>query len=88
MSEPTYGEEIQGKAYGWDATKAKVGGLVAGAIGFVAPGATYLLTVDNDGITTTELVHAALIALVSAAAAGGAVAASVYQASNKLKEIP
>lgn len=84
--------EIQGQAYEatWDATKAKVGGLVAAGIGFVAPGATYLLTVDDNGISGTELVHALLIALVAAAAAGGAVAGSVYHATNKLKtrELP
>lgn len=83
-----YGVPVEPTAYGWDATKARVGGLVAAVLGFVAPGATYLLTVDDNGITTTELVHALLIALVGAAATGGVVAGSVYAARNNLKETP
>jgi hypothetical protein len=63
--------------------KAKWGAAVAGALGFVAPGAAYLLTVDGNGITLTELVHAGLIALVAAAGMGAAVGGVVYAVENK-----
>lgn len=74
----------------YSAAKAKVGALVAAGIGFIAPGAAYLLTVDDNGITTTELVHAVLIALVAAAGSGAAVGGVVYAVENKARtrEVP
>jgi hypothetical protein len=65
------------------AQKARWGGVVAGVLGFFAPAAAYLLTVDGDGISTTELVHGGLIAVVAAAGIGGAVGGVVYAVTNK-----
>ena len=67
------------------ATKAKYGALVAAAVGFVAPGAAYLLTVDSDGISGTEWGHGGLIAIVAAAGAGLTVGGVVYKTENKPK---
>ena len=67
------------------ATKARAGAIVAGVIGFFAPAAAYLLTVDGDGISTTEIVHGVLIAVIAAAATGAAVGATVYSVENKPK---
>lgn len=69
----------------FDATKAKVAALVAGLAGFVAPGAAYLLTVDGDGVSGTEWLHATFIAVLAAAAQAGAVGYAVYRAENKPK---
>lgn len=70
---------------GLKATKAKVAGLVAAAFGFAAPGVTYLLTVDQDGISGREWQHAALIAVAFAAGAGGAAGGLTYAVENKRK---
>lgn len=67
----------------YTATKAKVGAAVAAVAGFVLPGVTYLLTVDANGISGTEWLHAALLAAAGAGAAGAGVGASVYWAENK-----
>lgn len=68
------------------AAKAKAGALAGAVLGFIAPGAVYLLTVDGDGISSTELVHAVLIAIVAAAGVGGAVGGVVYAVENKPKQ--
>lgn len=70
----------------YSAAKAWAGGVVAGLVGLLAPGAAYLLTVDHDGITGTEWQHAGLIAVVAAAGAGAAVGATVYRVENKPRE--
>lgn len=67
------------------ATKAKVGGVIAAVAGFVFPGVTYLLTVDENGLTATEWRHAALLAVAAAAGSGGAVGAAVWAVENKRK---
>lgn len=67
------------------ATKAKVGGAIAAVAGFLLPGVTYLLTVDQDGITGTEWRHAALLAVAAAAGAGAAVGGAVYAVENRRK---
>lgn len=67
------------------AAKARAGAYVAAAVGFVAPGVTYLLTVDGNGITGTEWLHAGLIAMAAAGAGAGAVGAVVYATENRPK---
>lgn len=67
------------------ATKAWAGAIVAAVLGFLAPGAAYLLTVDENGITGAEIWHAALIAVVTAAVQGGATGYAVWRAENKPK---
>ena len=69
------------------ATKAKVAAVTGAVAGLLAPGAAYLLTVDSDGISGTEWLHGVLIAVVSAAAMGGALGAVVYRTENKQKVI-
>jgi hypothetical protein len=69
------------------ATKAKAAGVIGAVAGLLAPGATYLLTVDGDGISGTEWLHGGLIALVAAAATGGVLAATVYRVENKPKDV-
>ena len=70
------------------ATKAKAAAFVGALAGLLAPGAAYLLTVDGDGISGTEWAHGGLIAVVAAAATGGALAAVVYRTENKPKDTP
>lgn len=65
--------------------KAWAGGIVAAVVGFLAPGAAYLLTVDGDGVTSTEWTHAVLISVITAAVGGGAVGVAVHLTENKLK---
>lgn len=64
------------------AAKAKAGAYVAAAVGFVAPGVTYLLTVDGNGLTGTEWLHAALISLAFAGGGAAAVGGVVYATKN------
>ena len=68
-----------------DASKAKAGALVGAVAGFLAPGAAYLMTVDGDGLSGTELVHGLLISLVAAATTGAAVGATVWKVQNRPK---
>lgn len=55
--------------------------IVAAALGFVAPGAAYLVGVAGDGITRGEWVVGALICIAGSVAIGGA----VHQVENKPK---
>lgn len=59
------------------ATKA----VVATVLGFLAPGATYLLGVDGDGISGGEWLRAGLFCVLGAVVIGG----SVYGVENKPK---
>src|SRR5919107_5377170 len=88
MSEPLPAPRMYEASLG--AQKAKWGAVIAGVLGFFAPAAAYLLTVDGDGITLTELTHGGLIALVAAAGMGGAVGGVVYAVENRMttREIP
>lgn len=88
MTEPLPVPRAYAMSYG--AQKAKWGAVIAGLLGFIAPAAAYLLTVDGNGITITELTHAGLIAVVAAAGMGGAVGGVVYAVENKTttREIP
>lgn len=70
------------------ATKAKYAGIVGAVAGLIAPAAAYWLTVDSDGISGTEWLHGGLIAVIAAAATGGALAAVVYKTENKPKDTP
>jgi len=65
------------------AAKAKVGAVVGAVAGFVAPGVTYLLTVDGNGITGTEWLHAALLSIAFAGATAAAVGGTVYAVENR-----
>jgi hypothetical protein len=67
------------------ATKAYVAAAWAAVLGFVAPGVTYLLTVDDNGITGREWLHAALIAVVVAGGGAAATGATVWRVENKPK---
>lgn len=69
------------------AAKAQVGAIVGALAGFVAPGITYLLTVDGNGITPTEWRHAVLLAVAAAATTGAAVGGTVYAVENKPKRL-
>lgn len=60
------------------ATKAKAAAVAAAVFGFVAPGVTYLLTVDGNGITGTEWLHAALLSVGFAGAGAAAIGGAVY----------
>lgn len=71
---------------GLTSAKAVAGAWMGAAVGFFAPGAAYLLTVDNDGISGTEWLHGGLISLVAAAASSAAVGFVVHQVENKPKE--
>lgn len=64
-------------------TKAYAAAAWAAIIGFVAPGVTYLLTVDGNGISGAEWVHALLISAAFAGAGGMATGATVYAVENK-----
>jgi hypothetical protein len=55
--------------------------LWGGVVGFVAPGAAYLLTRLEDGITGNELIGAGLTAVVTAAG----VSATVWAVENRPK---
>jgi len=65
------------------AAKAKAGAIVGAVAGFVAPGVTYLLTVDGNGITGAEWLHAGLLALAFAGGSAAVVGATVYAVENK-----
>lgn len=67
-------------------TKAWVSAYGAAAVGFVAPAAAYLATVDSDGISGTEWLHSLLIAVIAAVPSGAAVGALVYKVENKPKD--
>lgn len=67
-------------------TKAKYAGIIGAVAGFVAPAATYWLTVDSDGVSGTEWLHGGLIAVVAAAATGGLLGAVVHAVENKPKD--
>lgn len=54
----------------------------AAVLGFLAPGASYLIGVSSDGISTNEL----LIALLTSVVAGGVIGGVVHQVENKPKE--
>jgi hypothetical protein len=62
------------------ATKAWAGA----ALGFLAPGAGYLIGVAPDGITGTEWLIGALTCVVTS----GAVGAAVFSVENKPKAQP
>lgn len=70
---------------GLKSTKAYAAAAWGAAVGFVAPGVTYLLTVDGNGLTGQEWLHAVLISL--AFAGGGALGAgsTVYAVENRPK---
>jgi hypothetical protein len=57
---------------------------VAAALGFVGPGALYLISVGDDGLTGNEWLLGALYCL----AAGAATGLAVQQIENKPKEGP
>lgn len=59
MAEPT--------GAGLKATKA----IYAGAIGFLAPGATYLAGVASDGVSSSELIIALCFCIAGGAVLGG-----------------
>jgi hypothetical protein len=81
------GEELTVAATGdgLKATKAWAAGVWAAVVGFVAPGVTYLLTVDQDGISGREWQHALLIAVAFAAGAGTSTGGLTYAVENKRK---
>ena len=70
------------------AQKARWAGVVGAVAGFLLPGATYLLTVDGDGISGVEWLHAGLMSIVGAGALAGTLAGTVYAVTNKPKELP
>lgn len=70
------------------AQKARWAAVVGAVAGFLLPGATYLLTVDGNGITGVEWLHAALLSIAGAAAVAGTVGGTVYAVQNKPKELP
>jgi len=55
--------------------------IVAGALGFLAPGALYLTGVAGDGITSTEWIIGGLACI----AAGAVTGVAVHQVENKPK---
>ena len=55
--------------------------VVAGALGFLAPGALYLTTVADNGITSTEWIVGALYCVAAGTVLGGA----VHYVENKPK---
>lgn len=65
------------------AAKARAGAIVAAAAGFVAPGVTYLLTVDGNGITGTEWLHAVLLSIAFAGGSAAVVGGTVYAVENR-----
>jgi hypothetical protein len=69
-------------------TKAWAAAYGGAVLGFVAPGAAYLLTVDSDGISGTEWTHGGLIAVVAAVATGGILGGVVQRVENKPKDTP
>lgn len=70
------------------AAKAKYGALVAGVLGFVVPGVTYLMTVDGDGISGGEWRRALFIAIAATVVQAGATGAVVYGTTNQPKPLP
>jgi hypothetical protein len=56
--------------------------VVATVLGFLAPGASYLLGVDSDGISSTEWVHAGILCVAGGLLLGG----SVFAVENKPKD--
>lgn len=56
----------------------------AAVLGFLAPGASYLIGVSGDGISTNEW----LIALLTSVVAGGAIGTAVHLVENKPKDTP
>lgn len=55
--------------------------VIATVLGFLAPGASYLLGVDSDGLSSTELVHAGILCVAGGLLLGGA----VFATENKPK---
>lgn len=70
------------------AAKAKYGAVVAGVLGFIVPGVTYLMTVDGDGISGGEWRRALFIAIAATVVQAGATGAVVYQTRNEPKALP
>lgn len=70
------------------AAKAKYGAVVAGVLGFIVPGVTYLMTVDGDGISAGEWRRAVFIAIAATVVQAGGVGAVVYQTRNEPKTMP
>jgi hypothetical protein len=66
-------------ATGDNLTAAKA--VAAGVLGFLAPGAAYLIGAGQDGITSNEWVLAALWCIGGSAVVGG----TVYAVENKPK---
>ena len=56
--------------------------IVAGVLGFVAPGAAYLAGVSSDGVSSQEWITALLICVGGGAILGGA----VQRVENKPKD--
>lgn len=67
------------------AAKARYGAAVAAVIGFVAPGAVYLLEHDVDGISGNEWLHALILSVVVAGGSAAAVGGTVYAVENRPK---
>lgn len=67
------------------AAKAKAAAAWGFVVGLVAPGVTYLLTVDGNGISGTELVHAGLLSLAFAGGSAVGAGSIVYAVENKAK---
>jgi predicted phage tail protein len=58
--------------------------IVAGVLGFIAPGAAYLAGVAGDGLSSQELITALLICIGGGAVLGGV----VQRVENKPKVTP
>lgn len=56
--------------------------VVATVLGFLAPGASYLLGVDSDGISGSEWLRAGLYCIIGGVVLGG----SVFAVENKPKD--
>lgn len=56
--------------------------VAAGVVGFLAPGAAYLIGVSGDGISGNEWLVAGLTAVVAAGVSSGVVYAVPNQADN------
>jgi hypothetical protein len=69
-----------------NAAKARYGAVVGAVAGALLPGATYLLSVDGNGLTSVEWLHAGLLAFAGACTLAGAVGGTVYAVENKPKE--
>lgn len=56
--------------------------IAAAALGFLAPGASYLLGVDSDGVSGTEWLHAGILCVAGGLIIGGV----VQRLENKPKD--